>query len=254
MTTTLLLLALTACDDGKDSEPGTTGTGTGDTTTAPDAVCTEPTEVQCVDEMILDLSLQDNKTSNGDVVTVDDGEDELTSVDASAGGFNNSDRNAWTYVKFNGKTLDKLDLDDESALESMDWDLALKRYVIRVNSGSSGPSCVGVAAMMGFAYEDISSAPDGVRYQQDGFYTEDCTLTTDSVGGPQVATAPWYSYATCVATTGVPLVFQLADGRTAKMRVEKYYDTAEAQTSCNETGSSGGAEGGYYQLRWRMLP
>ncbi len=105
-----------------------------------------------MDEMILDLSLHDDKTSNGEVVTTDDGDDKLSTVDASAGGFNDAARNPWTYVKFSADGLTRVDIDDETALESMDWDLALKRYIIRVNSGSSGPSCVGAAAMMGFEY------------------------------------------------------------------------------------------------------
>ena len=46
------------------------------------------------------------------------------------------------YAKFTANGLVKLDtLSDMTALDSMDWDIAFRRYVVRINSGFSGPSC-----------------------------------------------------------------------------------------------------------------
>ena len=161
---TCLFLAWAACTGGeKNDDTGAQGdTGeSGDTGTTTDAVCTDPVEPSCIDDMILDLSLQATKTSDGEVVDTPDGADFVTTVDASAGGYNNADKNAWTYVSFSADGTSKVDIDDESALESMEWDLAFKRYIIRVNSGDSGPSCVGAATMSGNTYADVTSIPAG---------------------------------------------------------------------------------------------
>jgi hypothetical protein len=216
-------------------------------------VCTEAVEVACIDEMILDLSLHDDKVSDGAVATTQEGEDFVTTVDASAGGYNQSTKNPWVYVKFTESGAVRVDIDDETALESMDWDMSLRRFIIRLNGGSSGPSCVGAASLLNQNYTDITSIPDGVPYALDDFYTDDCTLINDSSGlpgSPQVAMAPWWEYPGCVATTLTPFLIQLADGHVLKLVVEAYY--GEDQAECNEQGSTT-AEGGYYTIRWRYL-
>ena len=58
---------------------------TQDTSETVEAMCTEPAELACFDSVILDLSLQDDAVSDGSVETSTEGEDFLTSVDASAG-------------------------------------------------------------------------------------------------------------------------------------------------------------------------
>ena len=111
---TLILLAILGCTGAK---PDDSASDT-DTNTGLDPVCEQPAEVGCVDQMILDLSLHDDKISKGDVVTTTEGSDFVTTVDASAGGFGNETKNAWVYVKFTTDGATKVELDDESALES----------------------------------------------------------------------------------------------------------------------------------------
>lgn len=243
-----LLLACTTSSDSTDTKGG------GDSGVDA-AVCTEPTEVTCQDELVSDLSLQDDKTSDGDVTTTTDGADFLTSLDASAGGYGNETTHAWTYMKFTASGAQKVELTDEEALTSMDWDLAARRFIIRLNGGSSGPSCVGAAVMgQGYTYEDLASVPDGISYATDDFYTDDCGFVNDSSGlegSPQVVLSPWWEYPGCVATTGQPFLIQLADGTVVKFRVESYYD--EGQEDCNNTGMATGS-GGYYVFRWAYMP
>ena len=215
--------------------------------------CTEPTEVSCQDAMIQDLSLHDDKVSEGAVATTTDGEDFVTTIDGSGGGYDKYTRNAWVYVKFTDQGAQKVEIDDESALESMDWDMSLRRYIVRLNSGSSGPSCVGAAALIGQEYASVSDVPDGISYVPDAYYTGDCTLINDSSGlpgSPQVAMGPWWEYPGCVQTTGTPFLIQQADGHVLKLVIESYY--GDEQAECNNNGSTQ-ASGGFYILRWRFL-
>ncbi len=45
--------------------------------------------------------------------------------------------------KYDG--AEKLELSDEEALESLDWDMSLRQFLLRLNGGSSGSSCIGAA-------------------------------------------------------------------------------------------------------------
>ncbi len=254
----LLLGLVLGCPSG-DTGPGGDDSGdSGDTAahdTGLDAVCSEPTEVACVDDMISDLSLQDEKTSKGEIEPGEDGDDHLDAVDASAGGYSNASKNAYLYAKFTDAGLEKVELTDEEALESMDWDIAARRFIVRLNGGSSGPSCVGAAAVEGQTYAEAQEVPDGVEYQMDDFYDEDCDIKEDNrglPGNPDVALGAWWTYPdTCVATTDQAFFVQLADGRVVKLAIETYY-AEDGQEECNADGSTS-AEGGYLTVRWRFV-
>jgi hypothetical protein len=217
-------------------------------------VCDEPTEPTCIDAMILDLSLHDDKVSDAEVSNEADGADTITFVDATAGGYNQSANNPWVYVRFGEDGAERVDIDDETALEDMTWHLALRRFIVRVNSGDSGPSCVGAAAMIGYGYDDLTEVPDGISFRPDDYYTDDCTLINDSSGlpgSPQTAMSAWWEYPGCVDTTGTPFLLQLDDGRVLKLVVESYYD-GDGQQECADEGSTM-ASGGYIYLRWTSL-
>jgi hypothetical protein len=239
-------------DDSGTDDSGADDSGTDDSGTASTAICTEPTEVPCQDELVLNLSLHEEVTE-GKVTTTVDGDDFLTLVDATAGGFNSASQNPWVYVKFSDAGATRVDIGDETALGSMDWDLSVRRFVLRLNGGSSGPSCVGAAADHSKSYEEITKVPAGISYGLDDYMTEDCSFVNDTSGlegSPQVVLGPWWEYPGCVATTGTPFYVQLADGHVLKLRVESYYETD--QETCNEKGMAV-ADGGWILLRWRML-
>jgi hypothetical protein len=225
-----------------------------DTASETEPLCSEPAEIACLDSIILDLSLQDDAVSEGLVETTTEGDDFVTTVDASAGGYNNATSNPWVYVRFDDTGAIKVEVDDETALESMDWDMSLRRFIVRLNGGDSGPSCVASTTLLEQSYEDLAEVPTGLTYFVDDYYTSDCTLINDSSGlpgSPQVSLGSWWEYPGCVKTTGYPHIVQLADGRYIKLRIEQYYGSD--QETCNSSGSPG-LDGGEIVLRWRYLP
>lgn len=238
------MMALLACGEG-DKDTGTT--------VGLDPVCETATDIVCEDAAILDLSLQDDAVSDGAVSTTEDGTDFLSIIDASAGGYNAASSNPWVYVKFTDTGLEKVEIDDETALESMDWDMSLRRFILRLNGGSTGGSCVGSVSLLESSYDAITSVPEGLTFIQDNFYTEDCTIINDSSGmpgSPQVALSPWWTYDGCVQTTDVPHIIQLADGQYVKMVVEAYYESG--QEECNN-GTGSGNNSAIYTLRWSFV-
>ena len=215
-------------------------------------VCDELTPVECEDDLILYLGLQDS-VSEGEVSTVAEGTDFITNVDATAGGFQNAANNPWVYLKFTREGAQKVEISDEDALESADWDMSLKRFIVRLNGGDSGPSCVGAAVFLEQSYESLTEAPEGVSYVQDNYYTEDCSFINDSSGlpdSPQTAMSPWWEYPGCVATTGYPFIIQLADGDLIKLVIDAFY--AENQEVCNTSGAMGSGSA-KFALRWSYL-
>ena len=217
------------------------------------AVCEQVDALSCEDALILDLSLHDDKVSEGDVSTTEDGTDFVSVVDASAGGYNAASNNPWVYVRFTDSGLEKVEIDDETALGSMDWDMSLRRFIVRLNGGSSGGSCVGSVSLLEGSYDELVEVPAGLTYIQDNYYTEVCSIINDSSGlpgSPQVALSPWWSYSSCVQTTMVPHLIQLANGRIVKLVVETYYETN--QEDCNE-GVGSGNNSAVYTLRWAFM-
>lgn len=234
--------------DEPTSEPGTDA---GDPTTDNPAVTCEQVPLACEDAAIQDLSLQE-KVSMGEVSGALDGGDWVNQLDATAGGTANAAMNAWLYLRFTDDGLVKVDIDDIAALGSNAWDIAAKRYGIRVNSGSSGPSCVTVAAATG-AYAAVSAAPAESEFAAESYFGADCSLIQDShmLGDPDYRMAAWWDYAGCVKTTGAPFVLRLGDGRAVKLVVEAYY--AEGQAACNETNAMGSGSA-MMTWRWAFLP
>lgn len=218
-----------------------------------DPVCVEPKDITCEDALILQLGLQDDESSSGSVETTMDGEDFITTVDATAGGINDAPTSPWVYFRFTPDGAQKVDIPDTEALARMDWDISLRRFIIRLNGGSSGPSCVGAITLLEDSYEGVTAVPSGAAWVEDDYYTDDCTLVNDTSGlpdSPQVALGAWWSYSGCVATTMAPHLIRLASGDVVKMVVESYY--ASGQDGCNETGNRGTGSANI-TLRWSYL-
>ncbi|MCY1057909.1 HmuY family protein, partial [Nannocystis sp. SCPEA4] len=251
-----------AADPGNtDPAPGTTADpgNTDDSTT--DSATTEPVDpnacplvdVPCLDAAIQDLSLQDDKVSDAEVRNEQDGANWVTRLDASAGGTMAAAQNPWVYLRFTHAGLERVDLDDVAASESGAWDIAAKRYGIRVNSGDSGPSCVAVAAPAG-DYAGLDAAPPDSEFATEDYYDDACALLEDGSGlpgSPAYRMAGWWGYTGCVTTTGFPFALRLADGRTVKLVVEAYYE--EGQTACNDSGTMG-TGAALMTWRWSFLP
>ncbi|MEC9464182.1 MAG: HmuY family protein [Myxococcota bacterium] len=242
----VLVLALTACGTETTEDLGDEGT-----TSEPEIVCSELTAISCEDSLVQDLSLQES-VSVGEVTNERLGAEFVSGVDATAGGFQQAASNPWLYVRFTDAGLEKVEISDEDSLESMEWHLAAHRFKIRLNGGSSGPSCIGAAAMLEETYDGLTEVPVGLEYYLDDYYTPDCSMIEDTfgMGSPQLYMSGWWEYPGCVATTGTPYFIQLEDGRVVKLVVEAYYESG--QENCNANGSTGSGSANL-QWRWRFM-
>ena len=185
---------------------------------------------------------------NGEIVTI---------VDAQAGGRMSTE--SYLYARFTERGLMKLELLDDDSVTSTDWDIAFRRYVIRINSGDSGPSCVAAQSLpVGTAYDAISAVPSGFTPGGDDFLTPApaCVFVDDGSGlgtSPRTYLSSFYTYTGCVSMSGLTYVITTQLGRHVKLTVTTYYATEAAQTTCNTTASSGGALGGTVRVRWAYL-
>jgi hypothetical protein len=214
--------------------------------------------VACADSIILAMNLK-NEPAPGLIQNEADGTGWRSTIDATAGGFNAPDPHAFVYGRFTNNGLEKVNISDEQSLETMGWDIAFRRYVVRINSADSGPSCVTAARTIpGSTYEELAAVPGGLKYFADDYFTDDsCEIKPDGSGlpdSPATALSSYWTYPNCVAMTGNIFVIELKDGRHLKLIVDAYYKTLVGQEQCNNMGSSGGTPGATFQIRWAFLP
>lgn len=221
-------------------------------------VCTEPTAVACEDDVILQMNLKSTVSPTG-ITSEADGDGFLSVIDATAGGAFNEDPPSYTYGKFTDAGLEQVAITDEDALGSMEWDIAFRRYVGRINSGNSGPSCVKAARVPGTPdYDALTEVPDDLTFRTDTYFTESCDLIADGTGlenSPATALSSYWTYPGCVQMTGNVFVVQLADGRHVKLTVTHFYNEA-AQEQCQTQGTvpMSNSGSGLVQVRWAFLP
>ena len=214
------------------------------------------TAVDCSDQAIMSLDLK-STVAAGLIATLPDGTGFKSTVNATGGGFPPTD--SYVYARFTDTSLEKLPISDMTGLDSTDWDIAFRRYVIRINSGDSGPSCVAAQAMpVGTTYETVTSVPSSYLPEGDDFLTRApaCVFVDDRSGlgtSPRTNLSSFYEYTGCVSMTGRVYIVQTQLGRHVKVVVTTYYATEAAQMTCASTTSSGGALGGTIRFRWQYL-
>lgn len=212
--------------------------------------------VECSDQVIQGLDLKTG-VAPGLIQNAADGTGFLSTIDSRGGGF--PPTQSYIYARFTDTGLDKLPLDDMQALDSMDWDIAFRRFVIRINSGDSGPACVAGATLPNSTtYASVTSVPTGIGYEEDDFVDRPptCAWTPDGSGldsSPRTYLSSYYDYTSCVSMTGRTFIVKPGNGRRLKLTVTTYYATEAGQASCDSSGSSGGALGGTIRLRWAFL-
>jgi hypothetical protein len=253
-TLSLVLVAAvaTACDAPAASE----GEGEGEGENL-GPTCTEPAVVDCEDDVFVALTMDLNANAPGLIdSTPVDGVFEVD-VDARAGGFGGTQ--GWVYGAFTDDGLLKVELSDIDSLGSMDWDIAFRRFVIRVNSGYGGPSCVTAARTAADTdFDALAAVPADLRFNTEAFMSDPdgCTVIADGSGlpdSPGVVLQNWWTYpAGCVATTGNVYVLSLKDGRRLKLVVTQYYGGDGAQDSCNDLSEITG-EGARIKLRYAFF-
>lgn len=243
---------------GCSSEPdNTTGSGASSSSGGdPMPICTMPTTpIPCEDKVIQDMALKDNNAP-GPISDAADGDGFWSSIDARAGGSMFTD--SYVYGKFTETGLQKVEITDEQSLTSMDWDIAFRRYVIRINSGNSGPSCVMAARLKeGTVYEDLTAAPMDANYLADEYFSASCELIPDGSGlpgSPATVMSGFWKYAMCVQMSDNVYVLQKADGTKVKITITDYYEPT-LQEQCDTMGSVPmGTPGAMIRMRWAFLP
>jgi hypothetical protein len=145
---------------------------------------------------------------------------------------------SFLYARFTERGLEKVSINDEAALRSTEWDIALRRFVIRLNSGVSGPSCVRGARVDGATYDSVTRVPDGVTLRDEAYFDTACAFVDDRSGinGPATTLASYWRYEGCLQMTRAVFAVRLRDGRAVKLTVESYYDP-EPQRACDESGA-----------------
>ena len=245
---------------GVDSDDSTTSTSTSEQTSTTSTTIPDPTDPtgdtetpDCTDQLILDLQLVQGTVSTGEVGNTADGNGWVSTVDATAGGLPNAPMNPWVYLQFTETGLQRVEIDDLQALESTDWDIAAKRFGVRLNSGTSGPGGVRAAAVFDGDYDQIDELPPNLLLLEDVFYSSACQLLDDGsgLGAPGYVMTPWWEYPGCVATTDIPFVIELEDGTQYKFVVDAYYGSG--QDDCNSTGAMGSGSANF-TWRWSALP
>lgn len=255
-----LLLAATVAACGSDPQ-GTPDAGGGgdagvDAGSGPEVVCTEPTAVPCEDQLYQQLDLK-TKVAEGGVTSAETDGVWVSEIDATAGGaFSVTD--AFTYLAFTDQGLEQLEIDDDTALTSMDWDIAFRRFIIRLNGGDSGPSCVAGVRLPGTPdFASVTAPPDGASWYLDDYFTASCGFVDDGSGlpsAPATVLGGYYAYTGCLTMTGNVYVVRLADGRYVKLTVEGYYSPMSAQTYCDENDAMAtGATSAVFTVRWAFL-
>jgi hypothetical protein len=255
-------VVLAACGGGSDTNTNTNtnanSNGNNNNNNSSQAACTSPTPVECADQVIQSLNLQ-KAVAPGLITNTADGANGWTSlVDATAGGFGATKPDSYVYAKFTATGLTKVSLGDEDALDSMDWDIAFRRYIIRLNGADSGPSCVGSIRMPGTpppAFTDVVAVPDGIPWRMDDDFTAapTCSLIDDGSGlpdSPGTALSSYYSYSSCLAMNKNVYLVRVASGIIVKLQVTAYYKNGQAQC---DSGGTAGSPSAWISLHWAYL-
>jgi HmuY protein len=212
------------------------------------------TAVSCQDESIAQLKFFAVVNDAGVVEEGTTAGEFTTKIDARAGGLMTN--TSFIYGRFTNTGFQKVELSDEGALASLDWDIAVRRYLIRLNSGVSGPSCVqGAPTEATTSFESLTKAPSSLSARSEAYFTSSCDYVPDTSGinAPSTVLSSFWKYASCIQMTDAVFVIHLRDGRYVKLQVKGYYDLA-AQAECNDAGVAPIPNGaGTVRIRWAFL-
>lgn len=226
-------LALAACSD----DPGTDPTDEPDAMVLPplpdaNPACPDPTSV------LPDAWRPINSVAAGEVQTLEPG---VIFVDGTAGGPEAAAENPYIYIRFEAEAT-KVAITDTDSYAGADWDIALKRTVIRANGGDSGPGGVSVAAVPAATLDEVTMAPEASAFATDDWVSDDCMYQGGLIGEPLTAIGTWYDYDLATnRPTPMMLVYVVtrADGTLFKVQFRSYYHND--------------MPGGNYQIAWAPL-
>jgi hypothetical protein len=228
----LVLLVSTACSSSTFGSSGPPSTGV-----APDAGAGGGGQTQCTAARKSHLVPISKVTTGVVKVLSNDGGVTRIYVDASAGGANEASRSPRVYIKLTGE---RVDIDDNAAFSSADWDLALKRVDLFTNGGDAGPG-KGGAVLLTKDFAAVTAADaDGAPISREKFFDADCNGLKDEAGFIVTTLAGWYDYAVGAGPSvkpGVSFVVLGADGTTRyKLRFVSYTARPDGSTNGQATG------------------
>lgn len=220
----------------------------------------DPVAPTCVDQQIAMLDLF-STVSTRTIAEEGTGAVHVSHVDAMAGGV--SPTESYVYARFTDAGLVRVDVSDEASFDSQEWDIAFRRFVIRLNSGVGGPSCVQGARLPNDpatggppTFESVTSVPTGLTFHPEAYMTPSCDYVPDGSGlmSPSMVLSSFWNYTSCVAMSHNVYIVALANGRHVKLEVLSYYNPAD-QDACDSTGAMPTTTGssGNLRVQWSFL-
>lgn len=212
-------------------------------------------EVRCMDQSIATLPLFESASTRAITAETAPSGEFNTLIDATAGGL--SPTESFVYARFTDTGLVKVDLGDEDALASTQWHVAFRRFLIRLNSGVSGPADLrGARTSTGTTFPGLTAEPANLLYREEQYFTDTCELVTDTsgLGSPATALSSFWSYPGCVDMSGNVYVLSLPNDKRVKLEVTSYY-SPDNQTRCHMTGAvNSPSGGGNLRIHWAFIP
>lgn len=193
------------------------------------ARCELPPELKLIDKVSTGTVTIGTLPTDPDVQTAE--------IDATAGGSAEAAKNPYVYLDLiNNK---KVQITDVQSLSSGDWDLAIKRWQIKINSGDSGPGSVTTLYEDGKELAEVKTAPVG-KYEADHYFDDKCKVQLDPIGGLGTAMSDWYDYTMMVKPWKRTYVLKRRDGKGhVKLQIMSYYK---------------GTTSAMYVINWALLP
>jgi hypothetical protein len=220
-----------------------------------------PVDPPCQDEQISALTLYttvSTRTVEEETSTIAGAHQ--SHIDSMGGGLDPTE--SFVYARFTDAGLVRVDVSDEEAFASTDWDIAFRRFIVRLNSGVSGPSCVQGARLPNTGtgepptFESVTTLPATLSYSSEIYMTgSTCDVVRDGgIGAPVTVLSSFWSYDSCVAMTHNVYAIALANGRHVKLEVLGYYNPAD-QTVCDDTGAMPTTAGssGNIRVQWAFV-
>jgi hypothetical protein len=162
-------------------------------------------------------------------------------VDASAGGAMAAAQNPWIYLDL--KTGAKVAVTDPGSFTSKDWDLALKRPLLRTNGGDGGPGAGGAVLLDGKLFDAVTAADAAsATIAAEVWFDAACNLNKDPTGAIATTFSGWYDYDQAtnkLAPHPGTFIVRGGDGALYKLAIRAYY--------ANPDGTTGMA-GGRYEI------
>src|SRR5262249_33831268 len=128
------------------------------------------------------------------------------------------------------------------------WDIAVKRPLIRVNSGDSGPGSVSTAFLPDRSFADVGSADiANATFSTERWFDAECNAQTDPSGAVKTTFFGWYDYdQQSHALSPHTGTFLVRDGQAHvfKLAIETYYAEADGGI---------GTSGGHLRIKLALL-